>query len=60
MFTSVLYSCESWGDITDKLLQIERNALKICLGVKLGTTGRYCILRIKRTRYKISNYSKAI
>ena len=41
MFASVLYSCESWGDvtiITDKLLQIERNALKRCLGVKLGTT----------------------
>ena len=41
MFASVLYSCESWGDvtiITDKLLQIERNALKRCLGVKLRTT----------------------
>ena len=41
MFASVLYSCESWGDvtiITDKLLEIERNALKRCLGVKLGTT----------------------
>ena len=41
MFEPVLYSCELWGDIaiiTDKLLQIERNALERCLGVKLGTT----------------------
>ena len=35
------YIVESWGDvtiITDKLLQVERNALKRCLGVILGST----------------------
>ena len=41
MFASILYSCEAWGDlevIIEKLLQIERKALKRCLGVKSGTT----------------------
>ena len=41
MFSSLLYSCEAWGDITciaERLLLIERKALKRCLGVKSGTS----------------------
>ena len=40
LFPSLLYSCETWGDINciaDKLLLIERKALKACLGVKQST-----------------------
>ena len=40
MFASILYSCETWGNIDNiinELLAIERKALKSCLGVKQGT-----------------------
>ena len=51
MFAAILYSCETWGDlevITVKLLQLERKALKRCLGVKSGITNDiiYCELNI--------------
>ena len=42
MFSSILYSCETWGNIITKLgkkiLLVERKALKRILGVKSGTT----------------------
>ena len=41
LFASLLYSCEVWGEIGDKLaekvLKIEKKALKSCLGVKIST-----------------------
>ena len=41
MFESILYSCKTWGNnriVFDNLLQVERKALKRCIGVKSGTT----------------------
>ena len=41
MFATLLYSCEAWGNIDcigEKLILIEKKALKSCLGVKKGTT----------------------
>ena len=41
LFSSILYSCEAWGDLTmveDEINLIERKALKAILGVKQATT----------------------
>ena len=51
MLAAILYSCEACGDIeviAVKLLQLERKALKRCLGVKSGNTKDiiYCELNI--------------
>ena len=51
MFSTLLYSCEVWGDlkeIKDRILLTERKALKRCLGVKLGTTDDIIYFEIKR------------
>ena len=40
LFSSIVYSCETWGDlsrVSDDLLKIERKLLKRILGVKEGT-----------------------
>ena len=40
MFESIIYSCESWGDIghiSDSLIAIELKALKYCMEVKQST-----------------------
>ena len=41
LFASLLYSCEVWGEIGDKLaekiLKVGKKALKPCLGVKIST-----------------------
>ena len=41
LFSSLLYSLEVWGDVKqfgDKLIKIERKALKRCLSVKSETS----------------------
>ena len=41
LFASLLYSVEAWGNVNqlkEKLMKIERKALKRCLGVKSGTS----------------------
>ena len=42
MFSAILYSCETWGEINHNLLEeiclIERKALKSIMGVKSGTS----------------------
>ena len=40
VFAAILYAAETWGDVTlicEKILRIERQALKRCLGVKSST-----------------------
>ena len=51
MFSSLLYSCEAWGNIdviAEKLMLIEKKALKRCLGVKKGTTDDIVYYEINR------------
>ena len=40
VFSAILYAAETWGDITaisENMLQLEKQALKRCLGVKSST-----------------------
>ena len=40
VFSAILYAAETWGDITtvsEKILQMERQALKRCLRIKSST-----------------------
>ena len=49
LFESLLYSVEAWGDISfvaEKLLNIERKAIKRCLGIKKGTTSDLIYIEI--------------
>ena len=51
MFSSLIYSCEAWGDITaiaDSLAKIERKALKCCLGVKDGTSNDIVYIELNK------------
>ena len=51
MLPSILYSCEAWGpidNIKEKVQQIERKALKRCLGVKKGTSDDIIYQEINR------------
>ena len=59
-FPSLLYSCETWGDITDiadELLLMERKALRSCLGVKQSTPDE--ILYVEINKPDIIHYIKS-
>ena len=51
VFQAILYAAETWGDvaaISDKILQIERKALKRCLGVKSSTPEHLLYIEVNR------------
>ena len=51
LFAALLYSIEAWGDVKkleSKLLKIEREALKRCLGVKNGTTNDLVYIELRK------------
>ena len=52
LFTSILYSAEAWSNISkhieEKILKIEREALKQCLGVKTGTTNDLIYIELNK------------
>lgn len=51
MFNALLYSCETWGDITpikSRILKIEREALKRILNVKTGTPNDLIYVELNR------------
>ena len=72
MFASLLYSGEAWGSLSkieQKLLSIERKALKSCLGVKSGTSNELVyqeinqadiIATIKDRQYKFAEKIKNV
>ena len=51
VFTAILYAAETWGDLTnisEKILQIERKALKRCLGIKSSTPNDLLYIELDR------------
>ena len=51
LFSSIIYSCETWGDpamLSDNLRKIERKLLKRILGVKDGTTDNIVLFECNR------------
>ena len=51
MFKSILHSAEAWGnvdEISEKILKIERQALRRCLQVKSGTTNEIIYMELNR------------
>ena len=51
LFAALLYSVEAWGDVNElenKLLKIEREALKRVLGVKNGTTNDLVYIELQK------------
>ena len=51
VFSAILYAAETWGDITiisEKILQMERKALKRCLGVKPSTPNDILYIELDR------------
>ena len=52
MFEAMIYSSEAWGGnidrIADSLLEIERKALKSCLGIKQGTSNDIIYVETKK------------
>ena len=63
MFTSLLYSCEAWGNIDylrNELLLIERNALKAILGIKKGTPEDIIYVEINKNDIITSIYNRQL
>ena len=51
MFESIIYSCESWGDIdhiSDSLIAIELKALKSCMEIKQSTPNNIIYAELNR------------
>ena len=51
LFATILYSCEVWvnlEDVSEKLLMIEKKALKSCLGVKASTPDDIVYLELNK------------
>ena len=63
MFTSLLYSCEAWGNIDylrNESLLIERNALKAILGIKKGTPEDIISVEINKNDIITSIYNRQL
>ena len=61
LFPSILYSCETWGDISphsENLLLVERKALKACLGVKASTPEEILYVELNRTDIILDIHSR--
>ena len=51
VFSAILYAAETWGDMTavsERILQIERKALKRCLGIKSSTPNNLLYIELNR------------
>ena len=51
VFSAILYAAETWGDVStigEKILKIERQALKRCLGVKSSTPDNLLYIELNR------------
>ena len=51
VFAAILYAAETWGDLTsvsEKILQLERQALKRCLAVKSSTPDNLLYIELDR------------
>ena len=51
VFSAILYAAETWGDLTnirEKILKIERQAMKRCLGVKSSTPDDMIYIELNR------------
>ena len=51
VFSAILYAAETWGDLTkiaEKILLMERQALKRCLGVKSSTPNNILYIELDR------------
>ena len=51
VFSAILYAAETWGDMTavsERILQIERKALKRCLGIKSSTPNDLLYIELNR------------
>ena len=60
MFESIIYSCESWGDvghISDSLIAIELKALKYCMEVKQSTLSN--LIYTELNQHCVSNQRQA-
>ena len=52
VFCAILYAAETWGDIStikEKILKLERQALKRCLGVKSSTPDNILYIEVNRS-----------